>query len=117
MMIKCQRYCGCGQNQMDPTFMKKLKELREEVGLPMYLSSAYRCPDYNAKVSSGETGPHTQGKAVDVTIAGEKAFELLKHALVLGFHGIGISQTGAREQRFLHLDISDDIPRPRIWMY
>lgn len=97
--------------------MEKLEELREKVGFPMYLSSAYRCPDYNAKVSSGETGSHTQGKAVDVRIAGEKAFELLKHALILGFHGIGISQTGATEQRFLHLDIADNIPRPRIWTY
>ena len=113
-----QCHCGCGENRMDPDFMEKLEVLREKVDFPMFLSSAYRCPSHNAEVStSGKTGPHTQGKAVDVRISGDKAFELLKHALALGFHGVGISQTGAWAQRFIHLDMADDCPRPRVWTY
>ena len=112
-------HCGCGQNRMDSGFMEKLEQLRVAVGFPMYLTSAYRCPDHNENVSdSGRTGAHTQGKAVDVKVSGEQAYELLKHALALGFHGIGISQSGAYAQRFIHLDIADaPIARPSMWTY
>ena len=115
--LQCR--CGCGRNEMDEDFMRRLEELRVEVDFPMVLTSAYRCPDHNAKVSATETvGPHTQGKAVDVKIAGEQAFQLVKSALALGFHGIGINQNGDWERRYIHLDIAD-IPgnRPRIWTY
>lgn len=115
--LRCS--CGCGQNKMDAGFMEKLEELRETVGFKMYLLSAYRCPDYNVNVSSsGKTGPHTQGKAVDVLVSGEKAFNLLKQALALGFHGIGIRQTGPHEKRYIHLDIAEiEGLRPWVWSY
>ena len=56
--------------------------------------------------ATGTVGPHTQGKAVDVKIAGEQAFQLIKSALALGFHGIGINQNGDWERRYIHLDIA-----------
>jgi len=42
----------------------------------------------------------------------------VKSALALGFHGIGISQSGNWERRYIHLDIAD-LPgnRPSIWTY
>ena len=115
--LRC--HCGCGQNKMDAGFMEKLEELRVTVNFPMVLTSAYRCPEHNANVSTtGRTGAHTQGKAVDVKVSGDRAFTLLKHALALGFHGIGISQKGEYATRFIHLDIADlGDRRPRVWTY
>ena len=115
--LRCR--CGCGQNLMDTGFMKKLEELRVKVDFPMVLTSAYRCPEHNAKVSeTGRTGAHTQGKAVDVKVSGDQAFTLMKQALELGFHGIGISQKGEYATRFIHLDIAElGERRPRVWTY
>ena len=110
--------CGCGQVRMDLDFMDWLIILRTEFNRPMPLSSAYRCPRHNAKVSStGATGPHTTGKAVDVRIYGKQALRLVTLALQRGATGIGIKQKGPHDQRFIHIDTLVTPPRPWIWSY
>ena len=99
--------------------MDMMDELRETFGGPLIVSSAYRCPEYNNKISStGTKGPHTTGKAIDIAINGEDAYKLVKAAVSMGFSGIGIKQKGSFEGRFIHLDM---LPlgtiRPRIWSY
>lgn len=110
----------CGKRGMDDDFMKKLDILRQWVDFPLSISSGYRCPKYNAKLSStGETGPHTTGKAVDIPISGEKALEMVGEAITLGFSGVGVKQKGPHNKRFIHLDTlgPDEGPRPWIWSY
>jgi zinc D-Ala-D-Ala carboxypeptidase len=115
--------CKCGKcdssNKMDPTFMYKLNILRANFGKPIYLSSAYRCPDYNEKVSStGRNGPHTTGKAADLLVSGKDAHTILMLAANLHFSGIGISQKGEHGKRFIHLDnIGNGPVRPWVWSY
>lgn len=108
--------------------MELLEEIRVSWNRAIYLSSAYRCPEYNSEVSStGLTGPHTTGKAVDIPVWGEEALELLSIILLqattgrgLGI-GIGLKQHGPYHKRFIHLDtLRDDEtegPRPFIWTY
>jgi len=113
-----QCHCGCGQCRMDTIFMTRLEQLRVAFGKPMRLSSAYRCPDYNERISkTGRTGPHTTGRAVDVLVSGEDAYRLVQLALEHGFTGIGISQKGAHENRFIHLDDMEGKTRPWVWSY
>jgi uncharacterized protein YcbK (DUF882 family) len=86
----------------------------------MIISSAYRSIGYNTTIGGAAHSPHLQGKAVDVVISGKSAYRLLKLALQYGFTGIGVSQRGPHERRFLHLDTmesSDVHPRPWIWSY
>ena len=106
--------CG-GQASMDPSFMKSIVALRKDVGFPFPVTSAYRCPLHNSKVSStGENGPHTTGMAMDIAVSREQAAELLEAAILSGnFTGVGINQKG--NHRFIHLD---SIPgMKRIWSY
>ena len=114
-------HCRCGQMEMDHEFLNRLESLRIAFGKPMPISSGFRCPTYNAQVSgTGFTGPHITGKAVDVAISGEEAFELLALALAHGFTGIGLKQNGPHNKRFIHLDLIENSPgrpRPRIWTY
>ena len=113
-----QCHCGCGGCQMDERFLERLEALRQAFGAPLRLSSAWRCPDYNERISAtGRTGPHTTGHAVDVLISGKDAYRLIHLALSLGFTGIGISQHGPHEKRFIHLDDLTDGPRPWVWSY
>lgn len=114
--MRCK--CGCGRCDMDPEFMSKLQILRWRYDAPLLVASAYRCPDYNARISpTGRGGPHTTGKAVDITVSGKGALRLL--ALVAGgsFTGIGINQKNSG--RFIHLDTltATEAPRPNIWSY
>ena len=75
---------------------------------------------YPVEVGKGKPGTHTMGRAVDIVCRGEKALDVLRFALQLGFTGIGVKQHG-KEGRFLHLDdlTSDSYhgPRPTVWSY
>ena len=113
--LECR--CGCGAMPMQPDFMQKLIALREQLNFPLLITSGYRCAKHNQIVSStGETGPHTTGRAVDIAIHGEQAFTLITLAKQFGFTGIGIKQHGSHAQRYIHLD-DLIISRPRIWTY
>lgn len=48
--------------------MECLDKIREEYGLPLYISSGYRCPDLNTKVGGKETSQHLKGQAADVNL-------------------------------------------------
>ncbi len=103
-------------------FMEKVETLRAVYGKPMRVTSAARCPAHNDLVSStGRTGPHTTGRAIDIGVSGADAHQLLRVAMRFGnFTGIGVSQKGAHEKRFLHLDDLPNAPgqpRPTLWSY
>ena len=106
---------------MDPDFMERLEQLRVAFDKPMKVTSAFRCPNHNAQVSkTGFTGPHTTGKSIDIAISGQNAFDLVALAILHNFTGLGISQRGPHNKRFIHLDTiiqSPGRPRPRVWSY
>ncbi|WP_084611395.1 D-Ala-D-Ala carboxypeptidase family metallohydrolase [Zooshikella ganghwensis] len=110
--------CGCGQQQMQPDFMSRLIELRILCGFPLPVTSGYRCANHPEEKKKTTPGAHSLGCAVDIACQGEQAVIVLKHALDLGFTGIGIKQKGG--SRFIHLDMAPKTttrPRPWIWSY
>lgn len=115
--FKCK--CGCKQNLIADSFVDKLERVRVYLDFPLPISSGYRCPAYNAKVSStGLVGPHTTGHAADILVDRKRAFHLLSVAEAYGFTGLGILQKG--NTRFIHLDDlpnSPNQPRPTVWSY
>ena len=117
--LTCQ--CGCDRQEMVPSFLDKVEILRVAFGKPMPVTSGFRCPNYNQQASTtGLSGPHTTGKAVDIQVSGADAYHLLGLAIRHGFTGIGLSQKGQHGSRFLHLDAIEPGPgrqRPTIWTY
>lgn len=111
--------CGCGLNLIDHQFVTELDELRHRLGFSLPITSGFRCPDHNARVSStGRTGPHTTGRAADLGVDRARAYEVLQTALLMKFTGIGVKQHGA--SRFIHLDNlpnGQGQPRPTVWSY
>ena len=111
----------CDQLQINPQSLERLERVRVKYGQPMLLSSAYRCPEYNAFVSTtGDDGPHVQGHAFDVLCYHGDAYVIAAIALAEGFTGIGYSQHGEHHNRFVHLDdlpARPNQPRPTIWSY
>lgn len=117
LKCKCEA-CGSTGEEMNSAFMTKLDMLRELIKEPIVLTSAYRCPEYNVKVSgTGRIGPHTTGCAADILCRGADAYRLLQAIITIGFTGIGISQKGYRN--FIHVDnlTAPGYPRPNLWSY
>lgn len=116
--LACKCGCGRGEADMDPVYMDRLIQLRRIINQPLPLSSAFRCPAHNVRVSStGPDGPHTTGRAVDIQASGKLARQVLDMAVVLKFTGIGINQKGPHDQRFIHIDDLDGPMRPWTWSY
>ena len=107
----------CGENKMDEPFLVRLQDIRDIFGVPMTLSSAYRCPAWNERTSNtnSRTGPHTTGRAVDVLVSHKDALRLIRIALERGITGIGIKLHG--DGRFIHIDDLSDGIRPHVWSY
>ena len=115
----CQ--CGCGMVKVDTVFMDRLTTVRQFAKVAMPVTSGYRCPSHNIKISATESavGPHTTGRAADVSATHKHAFEIVSAAFLCGMTGIGMRQVG--NKRFIHLDDLDNIegkqPRPHVWTY
>lgn len=91
--------------------MNRLDSLREICDFPLSVSSGYRCPNHPIEARKSKPGQHSIA-AVDLKVSRGKAHTVLKHALWLGFTGIGVQQKGSG--RFIHLDLRDT---PTVWSY
>lgn len=105
--------CGCGGRFCDraywhdPNFLDHLQALRDQIGKPLIINSAHRCPQWNALIGGA---PHSQHKqlAVDIALQDHDRFALLRCSRALGFTGLGLART------FLHLDRR---LQPATWFY
>ena len=113
--VKCKHTGLC---EMDDDFMQKLDIIREEVGVPFIVTSAYRDKTHPIEAKKKTPGAHASGKAIDILIRGKDALNLIEVALKHGITGLGVKQHG--DSRFIHLDTLDaqpSRPRPHIWSY
>lgn len=100
------KFCA-GEYWHAPDFLDALQALRQKTGRPLHLTSAHRCPQWNAHVGGAPLSQHKQ-LAVDIHLQGHDRFALLEDAKALGFSGFGLART------FLHLDRR---AVPAVWYY
>lgn len=112
--LRCQH---CGEYQYDSNFLDLLDSIRVELGVPMRVSSGYRCPSHPIEAAKNQPGVHSTGMAVDILCYGSEAFDLIRVAQKHGVKRIGIKQNGNTQTRFIHLDICTDRPTPTVWSY
>ena len=105
--------CRCGGRFCDraywhdPDFLDCLQSLRDQIGQPLVINSAHRCPQWNAYVGGAPRSRHKQ-LAVDIALVGHDRSELYHKSRALGFTGLGLAQS------FLHLDRRR---QPATWFY
>lgn len=92
----------CDGGQMKASFMERLVKLREHLGFPLPVSSAFRCSKHNYAVGGADGSYHCLGQAVDIEIGYDRAYKVVEAARKFGFYGVGVSQKG--KKRFIHLD-------------
>jgi len=106
----------CNRLEIASELVDMLQTAREALGVPLTLTSAYRCPDHNSKVSStGLSGPHTTGYSVDIHVSNSQHRKQLISYFADKVSGLGIAKT------FIHIDLlNSDLgfdARPNCWLY
>ncbi len=105
----------CGEVKINSDMLDLIQEARNKLG-PLSITSAYRCPSHNNSVSStGEAGPHTTGKALDISVKNSQHRKQLIDWFATKVTGLGIAKS------FIHIDnlTADDgfDMRPNAWKY
>jgi len=104
-------HCG-GQVVVHPALLSTLEDIREFAGIPIQITSGYRCAKHNAEVGGKLNSAHLLGEAADFWVSGDKdRFKLLEAAFVYGPLRIGIGKD------FVHVDVSHTLPTEVCWMY
>ena len=113
--LKCQH---SGTEGMDVDFMELIDTMRDKLGFPFPVNSAYRSPLHPIEVrKSGGPGAHATGQAIDIGVSGDKAIQLIQCALEHNIVRIGVNQKGDWNGRFIHLDVCENYTSPTIWSY
>jgi len=91
----------CRRIMLHPLLLEKLEKLRKIIEKPMYITSGYRCFEYNRKVGGVANSYHCIGLAADIKVKDINLIELLGYAEEIDFAGIGLYE----KKNFLHLDV------------
>lgn len=95
-----------------PKLLLMLDTLRHFAGIPVVLSSGYRCQSYNKIVGGKPSSSHCKGLAVDIkATSSDQRYHYLRAAFLSGFSRIGIGSG------FMHLDIDDSKASGVVWLY
>ena len=104
--------CGCGQVKVDSELILKIERIREKLGRPIKITSAYRCPEHNKAIGGKPNSAHLKSYALDIAVSNSRErFEIITAALEEGFNRIGVAKS------FVHIDIDPDKPQNVIWTY
>lgn len=108
--------CGCGEEKMNPSFMTKIVAGRRESSFRWSVTSAYRCKQHNRAVSNtGDYGPHTLGRALDIQVKTSQQ----RWFLVDLFRRLGMTRIGIGKD-FVHVDdmtAEDGTAEEVMWTY
>ncbi|MFQ5451467.1 MAG: D-Ala-D-Ala carboxypeptidase family metallohydrolase [Nitrospinaceae bacterium] len=107
-----QCHCGCGEGIVRMELVEKLQRVRDHIGAPVIINSAYRCETHNREVGGSPTSSHLRSWAVDIRCDGSShRYLLLEHLIDEGFRRIGVAWN------FIHADMDPDKPACLIWLY
>jgi zinc D-Ala-D-Ala carboxypeptidase len=92
---------GTGKLLVNEAALGALQALRDRLGKPLILRSAYRSPEHDRAVGGGKASKHLEGVAFDVEMANHdpEAFEAAARAV--GFQGFGFYPRSG----FIHIDL------------
>lgn len=99
--------CGDGSDAVlvAPRLVMVLEIIRAHFGAPVVIQSAYRTPQYNAKVGGAAHSQHCYGTAADITVRGQAPATVAAFArqIMPDWGGVGIYS----KQGFTHIDVRE----------
>ena len=89
-----------------PRLVMVLQSIRSHFGEAVNISSAYRTPQYNAKVGGVTDSQHCYGTAADITVTGKTPAQVAAYArqLMPDWGGVGVY---TKKGRFVHIDVRE----------
>lgn len=91
--------CQCGFDTIDHATLEILEAVRSHFGQPVIVTSAARCPEYNARVGGASDSQHLYGRAADIKVRGVSPQDVADY--IEGHHP---SASVGRYQTFTHVD-------------
>jgi len=92
---------GTGQIKLHPEALDRLQALRDRLGKPLILRSAYRSPAHNKAVKGAPRSKHMEGTAFDIAMSNHDPVAFEAAARDVGFLGFGFYPRSG----FIHIDL------------
>jgi zinc D-Ala-D-Ala carboxypeptidase len=92
---------GTGQIKLHPAALDKLQALRDRLGKPLIVRSAYRSPEHNRAVGGAKASKHMDGTAFDIAMSNHDPVQFAEAARAVGFLGFGTYPRSG----FMHIDL------------
>ncbi|SDW85874.1 YcbK family protein [Roseicitreum antarcticum] len=92
---------GSGQIKLHPGALDKLQALRDRLGKPLIIRSAYRSPAHNTAVKGAPRSKHMDGTAFDIAMTNHDPLQFAEAARAVGFLGFGTYPRSG----FIHIDL------------
>ena len=101
----------CGKLVVSQALLDNLNKVREELGAPIVITSAYRCVKHNKEVGGKSNSAHLRGFAVDIKCTDDVTRMKLIKILPKYFDRIGVKKS------FIHCDVDKTLPQEVCFMY
>jgi hypothetical protein len=98
---------GTGKLLVNEAAIDKLQALRDRLGKPLIVRSAYRSPAHNRAVGGAKASKHLEGVAFDIAMANHDPVAFEAAARAVGFRGFGFYPRSG----FIHVDLGP----ARVW--
>ncbi|WP_094462851.1 YcbK family protein [Pannonibacter phragmitetus] len=92
---------GSGSLRINEEALDKLQALRDRLGKPLIVRSAYRSPAHNRAVGGAPRSKHMDGTAFDISMANHDPVAFEAAARAVGFLGFGYYPRSG----FMHIDL------------
>jgi hypothetical protein len=101
----CNGVGCCSETTIDPKLIEYVQRIREHFGVPVKISSGYRCAKHNKAVGGSSGSYHKQGgKAADIIVEGHAPLEVAQYCESIGILGIGLYESRDCGDDFVHID-------------
>ncbi|MCE8523487.1 DUF882 domain-containing protein [Ruegeria pomeroyi] len=92
---------GTGKLLINEAALDRLQALRDRLGKPLIVRSAYRSPEHNKAVGGAKHSKHMEGAAFDIAMANHDPAAFEAAARAVGFLGFGFYPRSG----FIHVDL------------
>lgn len=96
----------CDRAEINQRLVDALQELRDLAGLPVGVTSGYRCPEHNRAIGGAPRSQHLLGTAADISVRGMtpgQMYRLAEDVEAFRNGGIGVYP----DKGFIHVDVRD----------
>ena len=88
---------------MDVELLELLEMIRERYGVPVSITSGYRCESYNRRIGGAASSYHLAGQAADIQVSDQPAHEVADWIGTLFPERYGVIEYPAH----VHVDVRD----------